>query len=181
MRLFGSSLVACALALGLAACTNCPYESKCDGNTLKTCGVGVDQVVGGPDVIETPCEDPNPVCITVDPSTALCGIDLARTCALGAPPRCEGERLVTCRDGFEVAEDCLAEDNVCGLADEEARCFEAPLTACDPTWAPRCDGAQRRWCLNGYRRRQDCGGQGEGFTCVTSTTDLGTTGSCGPQ
>lgn len=155
---------------GLYGCPSCPYEEACDGDTLLTCSLGVDQLVGDPEELEIPCEAPNPTCVTVDERNALCAIDEGRTCAPSSAPRCEGDTLISCKTGFEFAEDCAAAGNVCGEVDGEARCYLEPLTACDVDFSPYCDGDLRGSCVVGYVELEDCAARGDGWTCGESRT-----------
>lgn len=173
------SLTAPLLASLLQGCPSCPYDSACDGNTLLTCSLGVDQVVGSPDEQAIPCEDPNPVCLTLSDTRAQCGIAADRTCERGAEPRCDGDVLVECAAGFERATDCAREGNVCGSTDGGVRCYAPPLTACEPSDLPACDGDVRRFCLNGYFQRLDCALRNPEETCIEQTFEAGTTAFCG--
>jgi hypothetical protein len=122
------------LAPALQACPSCPYETACSGDILMFCRLGVDQLVGSPERGERACAEPNPRCVTVDARTALCAIDPARTCTTGAPTRCEGQHLLTCEAGFEVAKDCAAADDT--RPDRNLTCItvddpEQPSAYCD--------------------------------------------------
>lgn len=169
------ALALSTVALALQGCPSCPYEEACDGNTLKYCYLGVDQLVGSPEEGERPCEAPNPVCITVDDQRALCGIDSARTCT-SSVARCENGLRVSCSRGFEFAEDCSLDGNTCGVEAGKAACRELPLIPCEPSWNQRCDGDVRRMCNNGFVIRQDCSRRGE--TCRESTNEYGTSAFC---
>jgi len=178
MRTLLPALLIATSALALQGCPSCPYEEACDGNTLKWCYLGVDQLVGSPEEGERECVAPNPVCITLDDQNALCAIDRSRTCERGAEFYCEGNLKISCGQGFEVAEDCAAHGNVCGLVDGEAHCYEDPLTPCEPTLPQTCEGAVRRHCYNGQVTLRDCALEGEGWTCNPSPSGTGT--FCGP-
>ncbi len=168
-----------ATALGLYGCPSCPYDETCDGNTLLTCSLGVDQVVGSPSERSIPCEGANPVCITVDTLNALCAMDEARTCTSDAEPRCEADLRIDCQDGFEVATDCAADSNVCGLVEGEARCHAAPLTVCDAEVETVCEGTQVVSCERGVIVRRDCQNYPAKPVCTPFTNEYGSGAYCG--
>lgn len=168
-----------AVSLGLTGCPSCPYDEACEGNTLLTCWLGVDQIAGSPQETSIPCQGDNPVCITVDPRNALCAMDAARTCVVGAAPKCEGDRLVTCQDGFEVARDCAAHGNVCGAVEGVDRCFLAPQTPCDREYESRCEGEAVLSCVGGQVERRDCNVETAGYRCTPFTNDYGSGAYCG--
>src|SRR5687768_50866 len=98
------------LLLGLtcvawSACNDCDFaEIRCSGNAVEQCG-GVDQQIGRT-VERTACEALNPVCVQATERKAFCASSPEKRCQPGER-RCEGEKLIECRDGFEVATDCL--------------------------------------------------------------------------
>ncbi|MCA9550851.1 MAG: hypothetical protein KC933_12525 [Myxococcales bacterium] len=167
MRAAVLCLATLALAPALQACPSCPYETQCSGDVLMFCTLGVDQLVGSPERGERTCEAPNPSCVTVDDRTALCATSPDRTCTVGIAPRCDGQVLVTCEAGFEVAKDCAADGNVCGELDGAGRCYADPLTACESDDTPTCEGDVLIRCEGGYLTREDCGLRSGNPTCQT--------------
>lgn len=141
----------------LYGCPRCEFDETCDGNTLMTCSVGVDQQVGSPSEATRPCVGENPVCITVDATNALCGIAEARTCTADAAPKCEGGLLVTCQDNFEVAKDCVLHGNVCGEVDGLARCYAEPKVVCTGELEDSCSGTRLSECEGGLLTYRECG------------------------
>lgn len=172
MRAAVLCLATLALAPVLQACPSCPYETQCSGDVLMFCTLGVDQLVGSPERGERTCEAPNPSCVTVDDRTALCATSPDRTCTVGIAPRCDGEVLVTCEAGFEVAKDCAADGNVCGELDGAGRCYADPLTACENTFTPTCEGPLLTHCRDGYLTRENCGKYFAGSTCKTEPNHI---------
>lgn len=170
MRALPLLLLLCPILPLLQACPSCPYDEACEGNVLKTCWVGVDQLVGSPAEGERPCEGANPVCITVDDRNALCGIAKERTCTMGAPIRCEGALKIDCQDGFEVAEDCVAHGNVCGTISANTYCHRAPVVTCDPEqFRGRCEGSRLVQCRFGTEAYEECALRTEDTACTTTT------------
>ena len=155
------------LAPALQACPSCPFETACSGDVLRSCSLGVDQLVGSPERGERACEDPNPRCITLDERNALCAIDPARTCTIGDAPRCEDQRLITCEAGFEVASDCARHGNICDAVQGQARCHAAPLTPCEAELPSRCEVDVLIRCDRGYLTQEDCGLRPGNLTCQT--------------
>lgn len=174
------ALLALPLLPFLPGCPSCPYNAACEGNVLKTCFVGVDQLVGSPSEGERACAGANPICVTVDEQDALCAIAKERTCAVGAAPRCDGPLLITCQQGFEVAEDCAAHGNVCGTVLAETFCYKDPVITCAPnSFTPRCEGTRILQCRNGVEAYEECALRLEDTTCRTSTGEYAST-YCAP-
>ncbi|MBK6684913.1 MAG: hypothetical protein IPG45_10650 [Deltaproteobacteria bacterium] len=170
MRVSWMALLALPLLPFLPGCPSCPYNEACEGNVLKYCSLGVDQLVGSPSEGEVTCSGANPSCVTVDERDALCAIAKERTCTVGAAPRCEGQQLITCQEGFEVAEDCGAHGNVCGTLLAETFCYKDPVLTCAPeSFRPRCEGTRLIQCRNGVEAIEECGLRVEDTTCRTTT------------
>jgi len=97
------------LLLGLACvtwsgCNDCDFlGTRCAGNVVEQCG-GVDQQIGRT-VERTTCQGLNPVCVQANETRALCATSASARCT-GSSSRCEGNTVVECKDGFEVATDC---------------------------------------------------------------------------
>ena len=167
------------LMLMLAGCPSCPYESRCEGNVLKSCFVGVDQLVGSPAWSESACTEPNAVCVNVDSRSAQCVIDEARRCDDDAEPRCEGGSVVRCRLGFEVAEDCEGHDNACFELPSGARCAQSPLRPCDAeAFERRCEGGRVVECQAGYVKSIDCRLNDPNSVCKEYVNDYGRGAYC---
>jgi hypothetical protein len=178
MRLVG---LICALSFTpiLEGCPSCPYEESCEGNVLKYCYLGVDQLVGSPDEGSKACASPNPICATVDAQNAVCAIDAARTCTVGAAPRCEAALLVSCEQGYDVAYDCALHGNLCATVGATAQCRRDPLVTCvAETHEARCVGTLIEECRGGVIATRDCAIEYAGGTCKTTQTDYGPSTYC---
>jgi hypothetical protein len=93
--------LSCVTASG---CNDCDFVGRrCAGNAVEQCG-GVDQQVGR-GITRTACEGVNPVCVQPSAEVALCAVAADKRCTTGER-RCDGNTLVQCKDGFEVALDC---------------------------------------------------------------------------
>lgn len=169
------------LLLVLPACPECAYESRCDGGAVKTCSLGVDQLVGDPSRGRIPCEGENPVCVDLDRRTAQCVRTGAPRCDADFTERCDGGAAVRCVEGYEVADDCAAHGNACELGDgPEARCVLAPATACDPAdYTETCEGTGLVGCEGGIVARRDCAVERAGLTCVVHRSEWGRSVYCG--
>ena len=66
-------------ALSLAACNECSFGERCDGNTRQVCGEGADQLAGRT-VREFPCDSPNDTCTKIDLQTARCVVSGTSDC-----------------------------------------------------------------------------------------------------
>ncbi len=178
-RIILAATLVTALGLPLAGCPSCPYDSKCDGDVLKTCSVGVDQIAGKPDKGSRQCASPNPVCVTLDERTAQCAMDDATECDAGFIPRCEGGVVVACANGYLVATDCEGNGNACVELAPGPRCALEPLTDCDPAeYESRCAGDSVISCVDGFVQAQNCSlGQLDG-TCEEYESDYGRSAYC---
>jgi hypothetical protein len=88
-----------------SGCNDCDFtEIRCSGNAVEQCG-GVDQQIGRT-VQRTACEGVNPVCVQATERLAFCAGSSEKRCTPGER-RCEGDKLIECREGFEVGTDCL--------------------------------------------------------------------------
>jgi hypothetical protein len=116
-----------ALSLALialtAACGNqCDFTTRCQGNTLQTCGQP-DQMVNR-QISSNPCSSPNPVCVQLVNgggfTEAICA-QSDTACSVGAPS-CTGDTVVTCNDRFKrpVAAACGSQH--CAPVDGGAAC-----------------------------------------------------------
>lgn len=178
-----------ALVPFLPGCPECAYESRCDGAVVKTCSLGVDQMVGDPARGRIPCEGENPVCVNLDRRTAQCvRADAPRCDAAEFTDFCDDGAAVRCVEGYEVADDCAAHGNVCELGDgaasatSEARCVLAPATACDPAnYTETCDGTGLITCEGGVVARRDCAVERPGQTCVVHRSEWGRSVYCGQE
>ena len=179
IRIFTAVLACTLLGLPLAGCPSCPYETKCDGNVLKSCSVGVDQMVGSPAKASRACQDPNPACVSLDERTAQCAMDAASECQPDFVPRCEGGVVVSCAYGYLVAGDCVGHGNACFELAPGPRCALEPLTDCDPEeFYSRCSGDLVLSCTGGYLQTQDCGlGERDG-SCEEYENDYGRSAYC---
>lgn len=168
----------------LPGCPECEYDSRCDGAAVKTCSLGVDQVAGDPERGRIPCEGENPVCVNLDRRTAQCVREGSPRCdAADFEERCDGDVVVRCIDGYEVAEDCPADGNVCDVSPEAgARCAYPPLESCDPAeYAQACDGTGLLSCESGVVKRRDCARLEPLSTCVVHRSEYGRSVYCGEE
>lgn len=155
-----------ALLLLLATgCASCPYDQRCDGDTLQICTLGVDQMVGDPGYARLPCEAPNPVCVETGKRTAQCVMPEAPRCDADFAEQCQaGTLAVTCAHGYQVALDCAADDNACLVVEGRVHCALSPATACDSAAYPQSceDDAHLLHCAGGLVARRDCGNEPRG-------------------
>lgn len=143
----------------LVGCARCPYESRCNGNVLEVCTVGVDQMFGDPSYASTPCEGVNPVCVDAPSGRSLCARAASAPCADASVTRCDTPDVaVRCEEGFEVAEDCATDENSCVTLPSRSRCARAPVTTCDvERQASVCEDATHLLsCVDGLLTRRDC-------------------------
>ena len=179
-RSFALSFALLPTALLVTGCPNCEYESRCDGNTLKTCGMGVDQLVGEEGRDSAPCPPENPVCVRLDGRTAQCVRPGKPTCGPDFVARCEGDVSILCVEGYESGDDCAAAGNVCTSSAGEARCAYPPLAACDPaTYVRTCEGDGYLECRGDVVLRSDCARYGPFQTCLVSRSEYGRSVYCG--
>lgn len=170
---------ACAiLAFGLTGCPSCPYDSRCEGSTLKTCSVGVDQMVGDPSWSEVECRAPNMFCVATDDDSAQCAMSDETDCAPPFDPMCGSGSVVTCVAGYRVAEDCSGHGNVC-IDRDGPLCALLPATECDnDEFNSYCDGDSIIFCGNGYVAAKDCTLNVTDTTCMLYEGDT-TSAYCG--
>ena len=167
-------------AMFLTGCPNCEYESRCDGDSLKVCSVGVDQLAGDESRGTIPCDGENPVCVDLDRETAQCVRAGQPACDADFAEICEGNVAVRCHAGYQVAEDCAAAGNVCAVVAGAALCAFAPLAACDPaTHVATCDGRGELACERGVVSRLDCADVDPHGICVVSRSEYGRSVYCG--
>jgi len=179
IRVLSAALTCCLLGLPLAGCPSCPYDSKCDGDVLKTCSLGVDQIAGKPSKTARACADPNPVCVTLDERTAQCAMDDATECDAEFIPRCEGGIVVSCANAFLVAQDCVGNGNACFELAPGPLCALDPLTDCDPSeFESYCQGASVISCPSGYLQAQDCSLGNPDGACEDYENDYGHSAYC---
>lgn len=103
----GGLSVAGLLSLLLTwGCNECDFIERCDRDVREVCG-GVDQVVNR-SVARFPCSSPNPTCVEVDETSAVC-----TTSSTGCDPRsyvgrCDEEVAFACNATYEleIATDC---------------------------------------------------------------------------
>ena len=172
------SLFSCLTCL-ITACPTCPYESQCQGNTLNSCWLGVDQLVGDPGEISLVCQSPNPTCVNLDERNALCVMDEAATCEPDLAPYCSDERAVSCQDGYLVASDCDAHGNGCLFLNGLARCVLEPVVECDPqTLLKYCRNGSLIQCVGGYVSAEVCALRSPPASCVQIESEYGTTAYC---
>ena len=90
---------------GCRACNDCDFTgARCNGNAVEQCGYA-DQVMGRR-VRREPCKGLNPVCVPATAEqSAVCARSAERRCK-DDERRCEGNTIVTCKHGVEVAFDC---------------------------------------------------------------------------
>jgi hypothetical protein len=175
-----AAVLACSLpALLLAGCPSCPYDTRCDGDVLLFCSVGVDQMVGSPSKTSRACVAPNPVCVDLDERTAQCAMDASSACDLEFVPRCEGGLLVGCTRGKLVAEDCVGHGNACFELAAGPRCAQDPLTACDnQDYTTHCFEDLIVACTAGYVQIRHCGLDRPNGTCQEYENEYGRGAYC---
>jgi hypothetical protein len=98
--------IAAMLSLVLIGCPNCEYSSKCEGNTLVACNVGIDQQFGSEGYNKIPCETPNPICVNTSVNHAMCVMDDANPCDAESQSDCRDGQTVSCIKSFPVTESC---------------------------------------------------------------------------
>jgi hypothetical protein len=168
-------------SLWLAGCPSCPYESKCEGDVLKTCSVGVDQVVGSPQRSARACRAPNPVCVTLNEDRAQCAMEAEPGCGAAFAGYCADGLRIECSAGYRVAEDCAAHGNTCFELDDGPRCAREPLTVCNPPDIDsRCEGDVLIACVYGYLKAEDCSLAPEPEVCTPFQNDYGRGAYCEP-
>ena len=87
-----------------SGCNDCDFtEKRCSDNAVEQCGETDQQI--GRTVQRTACEGVNPVCVQASERSAFCAASAEKRCAPGET-RCDGDKAIQCRDGFEVASDC---------------------------------------------------------------------------
>ncbi len=172
-----TALAVCATIC--TGCPSCPYDAACQGNTLHTCWVGVDQIAGDPAETWNECEGVNPVCQTIDDRNAQCVINSDRTCGDALEAFCENGTVVSCVQGFQVAEDCVGHGNACAVVESVARCAMEPPVSCDDSHRNRCEGHSVIKCVHGYEKARDCEvDYGPSGLCTEYDTEQGASAYC---
>jgi hypothetical protein len=84
---------------------------------------GKDVLVSCASGVETPCADPNPVCVAWEGGRAACVTDPVTECSVEDDPECEGDVLVACTTElpYLVAVDCATVGAECSDANEAGR------------------------------------------------------------
>ncbi|MEQ1567556.1 MAG: hypothetical protein ABMA64_18080 [Myxococcota bacterium] len=117
-----------------AACNDCSYYARCDGNTRLVCGESVDQLYNR-QVNRVECDAENPVCVELGDSDATCAIS-AEVCDPEEPGVCEGDVAKQCTEFYAedidgvvyydtnlvVARDCAEEGRECALDGDASTC-----------------------------------------------------------
>ncbi|MFH1807436.1 MAG: hypothetical protein ABIJ09_01730 [Pseudomonadota bacterium] len=181
MRLRDLSLLVLALVIALAqvGCARCPYETQCEGNILKFCTLGVDQLLGDPSTGEMTCTAPNPVCVNLDERTAQCTMTGEADCEDSLEPACVDGSVVRCASRYRVAEDCAGHGNGCFVVDSAPRCAMDPLTTCDRTqFTSHCAEQSLITCVDGYETSRLCSHDRAESTCQDYSSDAGQSAYC---
>lgn len=137
------------------------FKARCDGNRAVSC----DTLAGKTFALD--CGGAGLTCRTRNPNT----IDADCTtggCATGTPPRCDGNRVLSCKvDGNLEIDDCGAAGLVCGQGSGgSADCVGA--TGADCAGSQRtCEGNVAVTCEGGKLGRTDCGGLFHRTTCAS--------------
>jgi hypothetical protein len=134
--------------LAASACTpDCPFDSRCEGDTLVRCLPPPHIDIGANGFSETPCEGANPVCVELGDDTADC-FHSAQPCDPSTPVgRCDDDVLHSCDPrGFQTGVDCAQHGNRCEPS--LARCAFAGPQACEQGQS-RCDGDVQLRCQEG--------------------------------
>ncbi len=168
-------------ALLVSGCPNCDYESRCDGDVVKICSMGVDQIAGDASHDRIPCPAESPTCVKLDKSTAECVRPGKPKCGDDFKPRCDGDLVVVCVSDYEVADDCTRAGNACTMVGEVPVCAMAPVTGCDPTtYVETCEGTTELVCtFEGVVARLDCAAGDPLATCVVHRSEYGRSVYCG--
>jgi len=172
-------VVAMLGAPALIGCARCPYETQCEGNVLHMCTLGIDQLVGNPELGERTCEAPNPVCVNLDDRHAQCTMTGQSDCTDALVPACGEGTVVRCTSGYQVAEDCAGNGNGCFVVDSAPRCALDPPTVCAAQqYVTHCAQGALISCVEGYETSRNCAYDVAGETCQESSSDAGQTAYC---
>jgi len=154
--------LAMACAVQLAACHECEYQQRCQGDVLQVC-IPAAHGVGSASDSYQPCDGPNPYCVETGDDTAGC-FHSRQECEVDASTdSCDGDVALRCDEGgHEFAEDCAASGNLCASnTPTGARCVFESFTECDEETPRRCEGDLLVRCVDGALEAMDCAAMGQ--------------------
>jgi hypothetical protein len=106
-------------------------------------------------------------------------MDRLLTCPDAFAPVCGDGVVISCENGYQVAEDCVVDGNTCQVVEQEARCALEPLTTCDPdSYINHCDGQKEIRCDRGLVRAEDCAVKDPPQTCTEYRDNYGRYAYC---
>jgi hypothetical protein len=163
----GSDCAAVEVCFGPMMLREYEAESQCEqrcggGAEAECCGDDLLAICDTEEGVPWRIEDCGHFGWTCTPgSPARCTDGSERTCSEGTPRRCDGDQLVFCVSGYEIAFDC-------GRVIDGFGCYQVDSDdpdcgygeGCDPDSNGTCDGDILTFCAGGELRSVDCAEMG---------------------